>query len=105
MTPRNIFVATVAVSLLHGLIPTSPLFLMAYILTPLWIPDLIPLTQESWFYFASLMTATVTLLLSAMPAGLFERFTGRAQSDKISMMVWLGGAVVIALPGFLTALG
>ena len=78
---------------------------MAYVLTPLWMPDLIPLTPESWFYFASLMTATVTLLLSAMPAGLFERFTGRAQSDSRSMLVWLAGAVVISLPGFLTALG
>ena len=105
MTPRYIFVATVAVSLLHGLIPISPLFLMAYILTPLWIPDLIPLTQETWFYFASLMTATVTLLLSAIPAGLFERFTGRRESDKASMLVWLGSAIVLALPGFLAVLG
>jgi hypothetical protein len=105
MTPRNIFVAAVAVSLLHGLIPKSPVFLMAYILTPLWIPDLIPLTQETWFYFASLMTATVTLLLSAIPAGLFERFTRRSQSDNLSMLVWLGGAIVLSLPGFVAMLG
>ena len=104
MTPRNIFVATIAVSLLHGLIPNSPLFLLTYVLTPLWMPELIPLTQETWFYFASLMTATVTLLLSAVPAGLFERFSGRAQSDAKSMLIWLGAATVISLPGFLAAL-
>jgi hypothetical protein len=105
VTPRSIFVATVAVSLLHGLIPNSPLFLMTYVLTPLWMPDLIPLTQETWFYFASLMTATVTLLLSAVPAGLFERFSGRGQSDITSMLVWFGAAAVIALPGLLAILG
>ena len=105
MTPRNSSSQPWRQPSCTGSIRQSPLFLMSYILTPLWIPDLIPLTQESWFYFASLMTATVTLLLSAMPAGLFERFTGRTQSDNISMMVWLGGAIVISLPGLLTVLG
>lgn len=105
MTPRNLFVATVAVSLINGLIPTSPVFLLLYLLAPLWMPDLIPLTQETWFYFASLMTATATLLLSAIPAGLFEKVTGRPQSDSVSMLIWFGVAALFTLPGLLSALG
>jgi hypothetical protein len=105
MTPRNLFVATVGVSLLHGLVPKSLVFWMAYSLTPLWMPDLIPLTPETWFYFASLMTATVTLLLSAVPAGLFERLTGRAQSDNASMLVWFGAAILFTLLSLLAVRG
>jgi hypothetical protein len=78
---------------------------MAYSLTPLWMPDLIPLTPETWFYFASLMTATVTLLLSAVPAGLFERLTGRAQSDNASMLVWFGAAILFTLLSLLAVRG
>ncbi len=99
MTPRNIFVATVAVSLLHGLIPTSPLFLMSYILRRYGYPTSLR-DPGVRFYFASLMTATVTLLLSVMPAGLFERFTGRTESDKSPCWSGCGGgAPVISLPG------
>jgi hypothetical protein len=101
MTPRGIFLCTVVVSLAHGLMPTSPVFLLAYLLTPLWIPDLITLTQETWFYFASLVTATATLLLSAIPAGLYERVAGLERSNRTSMLVWLCGAVLVTAPGFL----
>ena len=54
-------------------------------------------------FIASLVAATTTLILAGVPAALFERATGRAETDTVSYAVWLVTAAVISAPGLLQA--
>lgn len=52
------------------------------------------------FLFSSLMFATFCLILAGIPAALFERFTGRTETDEVSWWIWLVAMALIALPAF-----
>ncbi len=96
MTPRNLFMATLVVSLLNGL--ASPLLPLLFILAPIWMPEFAPATDEVRFYGASLAVSFGTLLVAGVPAALFERATRRQSSDVTSMLVWLASAILLSLP-------
>lgn len=97
MTPRNLFIAILGVSLLNGL--TSPILLLVRILAPIWMPEFLPATPEVQFYFASLLVSFGTLLLAGVPAALLERARGQQASDRTSLLIWLGTAILLSLPG------
>jgi hypothetical protein len=94
MTPQTLFVATVALCLLNGLV--SPALAVVAHLHPVWMPEMLPTTPETVFYGASLMVSTATLLLSALPAAVTERLGASLQA---AMWVWLGGAAGLLLLG------
>lgn len=94
MTPQNLFVATVAVCLLNGLV--SPMLPVVWHLHPVWMPEMLPATREIVFYGASLIVSTATLLTAAVPAAIAERL---GLSLTGAMWVWLGGAVLLLLAG------
>jgi hypothetical protein len=94
MTPQNIFVATVGLCLVNGLI--SPMLGLVWLLHPVWMPEMVPLTNETVFYGASLLVSTGTLLLSAVPAAIAER---AGLGLERAMWVWLGGAGLLLLLG------
>jgi hypothetical protein len=94
MSPQNIFVATVGLCLVNGLI--SPMLGVVWMLHPVWMPEMLPLTNETVFYGASLLVSTATLLLSAVPAAVAER--AGLPLEK-AMWVWLGGAGLLLLLG------
>lgn len=48
--------------------------------------------------FASLITATVTIIVAGIPAALYERIRGLKDSDDISLLIWLAGTALLALP-------
>jgi hypothetical protein len=95
MTPRHLFVATVAVCLLIGL--TSPILGIVWHLYPVWLPEMLPATRETIFYGASLIVSTGALLASAVPASIAERLFGA--SETIVGLIWLGGAAALFLLG------
>jgi hypothetical protein len=97
MTPRTLFIAILAICLFNGM--TSPILLLVRILAPIWMPAFLPSTPEVQFYFASLLVSFGTLLLAGVPAALFERASARQTSDEVSMMIWLGTAILLSLPG------
>lgn len=97
MTPGNLFVAIAAVSVINGLV--SPALILAVLLAPSWLPGFVPMTRETVFYGASLIVSLGTLLLSGIPAALYERLQGQAKSDSTSMLIWLAGTVLLTLPG------
>ncbi len=99
MTPRTLFVLIVATSLFAGL--SSPALALVFALYPLWLPEIFPRTVEVVFYGASLIVATATLLVSAVPAAIAERLGARLD---VAMRVWLGGAVLLAALGVLVRL-
>ena len=99
MNPQTIFIVILGVTLLNGFI--SPVVPLVFIMSPVWLPEFVSPTRIPLLYGTSLIVSISTLMLSAVPAGLFERLTGREQSDQASMLVWLGAAVLLTLPGLL----
>lgn len=97
MSAQSLFVATVAVCLVNGMF--SPALPLVWLLYPVWLPEMLPATREIVFYGASLIVSTGTLLLAAIPAALAER--ALRLSQPAANAVWLGGAVLLALPGVL----
>ena len=95
MQPQSLFVAIVAACLVNGL--TSPMLVVVWHLHPVWMPELLPATRETVFYGASLIVATATLLITALPAAIAER-CGVALPG--AMVIWLVGAVGLTLLGF-----
>ncbi len=99
MNPQTLFVAVMAVPLLNGFV--SPVLPLVFIWSPVWLPEFAPKTPEAILYGTSLIVSLATLLLSGVPAALFERITGREGSDATSMMIWLGAALLITAPGLI----
>ena len=95
MSPQNLFVATVSLCLVNGLV--SPALPIVMALWPVWMPEMVRPTNEIVFYGASLMVATGTLLLSAVPAAIVERF---GTSSVTANAVWLGCAALLVSLGF-----
>ena len=91
------FPAILAVSLLNGL--TSPVLPIVVALAPVWMPEFIPAMPEFLFHGASLIVAFGTMLIGGVPAALWERITGQAESDTASMAVWLGAVTLLSFPG------
>jgi hypothetical protein len=102
MSPRLIFVAMVFVCIVNGLI--SPALLPVLIFAPLWAPTIFDLSGNVLLLLASLMVSTGTLIVSGVPAALYERIAGLKQSDPVSMGIWFGAALLLTLPGLLPLL-
>jgi hypothetical protein len=57
------------------------------------------------FYLTSLLLSVGTVLVAGIPAAIFERATGRTESDATSMLIWLIGTGLLAFPAFGGLLG
>jgi hypothetical protein len=99
MNPHTIFVAILGVTLVNGFV--SPMVPLVFIMAPVWLPEFAPHNQISVLYGTSLIVSVSTLVISGVPAGIFERLTARQDSDQVSMLVWLGAAVLLTLPGLI----
>jgi len=93
-----VFVIT-AVAILNGMF--SPFFqFTAQAMILVVAPGLLITGTTLVGFFASLIAATATILFSGAVAALFERFTGRRQTDAVSYSVWVVTAVVLSFPAF-----
>ena len=101
--PSNPFiVALMAVGMLNGIF--SPFFVItSQVMITAIMPLLILAGPRVTAFLASLIAATATIMLAGLPAALFERITGRRETDTASYAIWLTAAVVISLPGLLRA--
>lgn len=97
MTERGLFMATLCVSLLNGLV--SPAVQVLFYIVPLWFPVYLPMTRETVFYAASLVVSTATLLAAGIPAALFERLMRPAPGATMPGWIWLVCAIALTLPG------
>jgi hypothetical protein len=48
--------------------------------------------------FASLMVSTATVILGGIPAAIYEQVTGKSESNRVSLWIWLAGTAILALP-------
>lgn len=86
-----------ALSLLNGM-HFSPFFDLAAVYLGSFLAGLFISSPLLLFYFTSLLLSAATLLLAGIPAALFERFTGRKDSDNASLGIWLATTMALALP-------
>lgn len=98
MNPKAICIGVLAMSALAGL--TSPALPFVLALAAFWLPEFLA-TREFALYGTSLIVSVSVLLVSGVPAALFERLTGRSETDSSAMLIWLGGAGILTLPGIL----
>jgi hypothetical protein len=102
MNREPLLILLVGIAIMNGL--SSPFVFVLVGIMPAWYPQLIPVTPALVFYLSSLICSTLVLLISGVPAALFERLTGRQETDGSSLLVWTAGAVVLSLPSLVTIL-
>ncbi len=98
-----LLVAAAAASLLNGM-HFSPLFDPVFFLIR---PFVVPLLSSPLvlFYLTSIFISVLTLLIAGVPAAIYERVRGHAESTPVSIGIWLVATLVLALPGILGATG
>src|SRR5687767_12636355 len=93
-----------AVAILNGLL--SPfLVVTSQVMITAIMPILLLGGPKVVVFLASLLAATFTIMLSGVVAALFERATGRGETDAASYSLWLVTAVVLSFPAIARAMG
>jgi hypothetical protein len=100
----GMLVGIAGLSLLNGM-HFSPLFDPAFLLLRSFAPSFFLGSPLLMFYFTSLLLSAATLIVAGVPAALFERFTGREQSDAASLGVWLAVTGLFAIPALMGQAG
>lgn len=94
---RNfVLFAIVGISIVNGLF--SPFLAVALPIATVLMPEIFPRSVGWVLFFSSLLVASATLLVSGVPAALYERLFDRGRNGGVSLIIWLAGAVLLALP-------
>jgi hypothetical protein len=103
MDSNPFLIVITGVAIVNGIF--SPIFLPQAVAMVLALaPGLLIGSAAFLFFFASLLAATATIILSGAVAAVFERLTGRKQTDAVSYSVWVVTAVILSFPAFGRAL-
>ena len=100
MDRKELLFVLLGVCLLNGLF--SPLVFVFWQTAPLWMPGFLLGVPGVVFYLSSLTLATLTLLISGVPAALYERLSGIKDTNAKSLWIWLVSAIVLSLPAGVT---
>ncbi|MEW6256401.1 MAG: hypothetical protein AB1592_10615 [Pseudomonadota bacterium] len=76
----------------------SPLVLPVAILMAPFLPGFFTSSVSVLFFLTSLVVSTCTIMVAGVPAALFERLTGRKETDEVTMWIWLAGTALISMP-------
>jgi len=97
MERSQLLFLTVLACIVNGIF--SPFVPAIFILWPVWYPALLlPISMPLILFLSSIMLATATLLASGVPAAIYERIAGSQDSDRVSVGIWLVGAILLSLP-------
>jgi hypothetical protein len=99
---QTILPVILGVCMVNGIF--SPYLKIAIPIAAVLMPEIFPRTVEWVLLWSSLLVSSATLLLSGVPAALYERLIGRDPEATMSMWIWLAGAVALSLPVALTML-
>ena len=87
MSREQVAVLAVVVAMINGMFsPSLPLFFFAN--APAWYPSLLPFAPDLVVYCARILAATTTLVLSGIPAALYERFARPDPESSLSSWIW-----------------
>jgi hypothetical protein len=102
MNSNPAIVVIVSAGILNGIF--SPFFFVtARVIITALAPALLITGPRLVTFFASLLAATATIILAGVPAALFERASGRRETDAVSYAIWTVTAVAISFPAVLNA--
>ncbi|MBM3486297.1 MAG: hypothetical protein FJX67_06645 [Alphaproteobacteria bacterium] len=96
MDRETLFAVISGICIVNGIF--SPLVALPYALSPIWMPDFIPLSPSIAAYGSSLLLSFATLLVAGVPAAIYERSSGAGGEATMPMYVWLGATVALSLP-------
>jgi hypothetical protein len=100
----GLLIGVALLSLMSGM-HFSPYFDIAFILFKPIAAGLFITSPLLSFYFTSLLLGIAALAISGIPAALYERMTGRSETDSRSLLIWLVGAGILAIPPAMNAVG
>jgi hypothetical protein len=94
---RDFFVfLAVGTAILNGIFSADQFVVAAF--QPFWYPWLFPRSPELIQFLSSIILSTLTLMVSGVPAGIYEKVRGVDQTDLISAIIWFLASVVIIFP-------
>ena len=93
---QGLLVVVAGICMVNGMF--SPYLAIALQVTPVLMPEMFPRTVGWALFFSSIVVSTATLLLSGVPAALFERFVEMDEKATTSMWIWIAVATLMSLP-------
>lgn len=103
MMQRDVsLVATAGLSLVNGM-HFSPWFDPIAILLLPFVAGTFLGTPLVSLYLTSIFISVMTLLIAGIPAALFERFRGDAESTPTSLYIWLVATLLLSVPALMAA--
>lgn len=96
IAPRHLIIPTVALAILNGVM--SPFLLSVFVLYPLWYPNWAPVDQTAVVTLSSLILSSSMLMITGVPAALYERFVSRGGTSVTSAAIWLACMVLATIP-------
>jgi hypothetical protein len=98
----TLFLLVLGLCVANGIV--SPYLNIAIPVAAVLLPELFPRTMEWVLFWSSVLLASATLLVSGIPAALYERLIARDAATGVSMWIWLAGAAILSLPAAQRAL-
>ena len=95
MEARHFFLMISAIALATAVF--SPVRLPVFLLLPAFLPESFGQTLGVRIFVNTLVIAVGIVVLSGVPAALFERVARRPKGDDVTMVVWAGTAALLAL--------
>ena len=95
MEARHFFLLISAMALATAVF--SPVRLPVFLLLPALLPEILWQNLGVRIFVNTLVIAIGIVVLSGVPAALFERLARRPQGDDVTMVVWACGAALLAL--------
>ena len=93
-----LFLIVVALSAVAGMTYPEEFRKLAMVLVIPIMPEVFPKVPEWIYFFAQVLISTSILLLSGVPAALYERLWDGEQRTVAPMFIWLGCALLLSLP-------
>jgi hypothetical protein len=100
MNRDTLLPAILAVCVVNGIF--SPYLIIAIPITDALLPEMFPRNISWVLFFSSILVATTTLLVSGVPAAIYERLVDSDPASPIATWIWLGGAALLSLPALNT---
>jgi hypothetical protein len=102
MLRHQVFALVLGLAVFNGIF--SPLVHLVAAYSLIWAPPWLPNDPSVTFYFASLIVATTTLLLSGAPAALIVRGFPASREAPGPNWVWALVALVLCFPALVRVL-
>jgi hypothetical protein len=96
MNRQFLLLAVVGLSIINGML--SPFLTIAVPITAVLMPEIFPKSVGWVLFFSSILIASGTLLLSGVPAALYERLWDGERVTNAPMLIWLASALLLSLP-------